>query len=397
VAREAGVSTATVSRVIHGLDRVRPSTRQRVLDVISALGFIPDGAAQSLARHRKEVIGLVGFKCPGPGTDVEQDGLLFLDEVMRGAEASLTEIGWSLLISVLARGGDVGDPAERLRKIAAKVDGLIIAEGTVVGPDQLAVLAARIPIVLVAGRPGQAHADVIHADNRAGTSELVRHLVEQHGRTRLYYVSGPLEAPDADERLAAFEAAVASYPGVRVTGSSEGLFTALSGQVAVREMLSGPAAGRPDAMVCGNDQMAIGAIRELQTAGLRVPDDIAVAGFDDIQTGALLSVPLTTVHQPMQKLGERACARLLERIADPGLPLQVERLPAPLVIRESCGCPGPRARSDQPRADRRLGVAAAAVGCDPPGLLAGQNADRLAELGAHVVQAHPVLGGVARR
>jgi LacI family transcriptional regulator len=87
--------------------------------------------------------------------------------------------------------------------------------------------------------------------------------------------------------------------------------------------------------------MAIGAIRELQTAGLRVPDDIAVAGFDDIQTGALLSVPLTTVRQPMQQLGERACSRLLERIADPGLPLQVERLPAPLVIRESCGCPGP--------------------------------------------------------
>jgi LacI family transcriptional regulator len=339
VAREAGVSTATVSRVVHGLDRVRPSTRQKVLDVIDALGFIPDGAAQSLARHRKEVIGLVGFKCPGPGTDVEQDGHLFLDEVMRGAETLLSEIGWSLLISVLPRGGDLDDAAVRLRKISAKVDGLIIAEGVVVGPRQLGALANRIPIALVAGRAGEDQADVIHADNRAGTSALVRHLVEQHGRTRLFYVSGPLEAPDARERLGAFEAAVAGLPGVRVTGSYEGLFTAFSGQLGVRAMLDGPVGDRADAVVCANDQMAIGAIRELQTAGLRVPADIAVVGFDDIQTGALLNVPLTTVRQPMQQLGERACARLLQRIADPSLSLRVERLPAPLVVRESCGCP----------------------------------------------------------
>jgi LacI family transcriptional regulator len=340
VARDAGVSTATVSRVIHGLDRVRPSTRQRVLDVIDVLGFIPDGAAQSLARHRKEVIGLVGFKCPGSDTDVEQDGLLFLDEVMRGVEGSLSEIGWSLLISVLPRRGDLADAAERLQKISAKVDGLIIAEGVVVSSRQLRLLAGRIPIALVAGRPGEAHADVIHADNVAGTSALVRHLVEQHRRTRLFYVSGPLEAPDARERRDAFTETLAGYPGARQTGSYEGLFTALSGQLAVRDMLAGPVPDRPDAVVCANDQMAIGVIRELQTAGLRVPADVAVVGFDDIHTGALLNVPLTTVRQPMQQLGERACSRLLERIADPSLPLQVECLPAPLVIRESCGCPG---------------------------------------------------------
>ena len=342
MAREAGVSTATVSRVIHGLDRVRASTRQRVLDVIDALGFVPDGAAQSLARHRKEVIGLVGFKYRGTDTDVEQDGLLFLDELMRGVESGLSEIGWSLLISVLPRGGDPGEAAERLQKISAKVDGLIIAEG-IVGPDQLAQLAGRVPVVLVAGRPGQAHADVIHVDNRAGTSALVGHLIEQHGRKRLCYVSGPLEAPDAQERRDAFAETLAACPGAAPAGSYEGRFTANSGQLAVREMLAGPRGDRPDAIVCGNDQMAIGAIRELQTAGLQVPADIAVVGFDDIQTGALLNVPLTTVRQPMQLLGERACARVLERIADPARPLQVECLPAPLVVRESCGCPGPAA------------------------------------------------------
>ena len=180
---------------------------------------------------------------------------------------------------------------------------------------------------------------MIHADNRAGTSALVRHLVEQHGRTRLFYVSGPLEAPDTQERRAAFAEALAAYPEARQTGSCEGLFTALSGQLAVREILARPPGDRPDAIVCANDQMAIGAIRELQTAGLRVPADIAVVGFDDIQIGAMLNVPLTTVRQPMHRLGERACSRLLARIADPSLPLQVECLPAPLVVRESCGCP----------------------------------------------------------
>jgi LacI family transcriptional regulator len=90
--------------------------------------------------------------------------------------------------------------------------------------------------------------------------------------------------------------------------------------------------------------MAIGAIRELHTAGIRVPEDIAVVGFDDMHLGALLTPPLTTVHQPMRLLGERACAMLLERIADPALPHRTERLPTTLVVRESCGCPPGRDR-----------------------------------------------------
>jgi len=99
VAREAGVSTATVSRVVHGHDRVKASTRQRVLDVIEALGYVPDGAAQSLSRKRKQVVGLVAVASRGPESDIEQTSLLFVEEVLRGVESSLGEIGWSLLIS----------------------------------------------------------------------------------------------------------------------------------------------------------------------------------------------------------------------------------------------------------------------------------------------------------
>jgi LacI family transcriptional regulator len=336
VAREAGVSTATVSRVVHGQDRVRPSTRRRVLEAIEALGYVPNSAAQSLAQRRNEVIGLVAVESRGPETDVEREGFLFIEEVLRGVERPLGEIGWSVLISFL-RAVDPAGAYQRMQKISAKVDGMLIAEG-IVGSEQLALLAARVPIALIAAYPDQLHADVIGADNRSGTKAAVCHLVEQHGRTRLFYIAGPAEAPDARERRSAFEEAVAEHPGATVTGSFEGRFAAISGQLAVREILTGPRRELPDAIVCGNDQMAIGAMRELQAAGIRVPADVAVVGFDDMHLSALLAPPLTTVRQPMRLLGERACSLLLQRIADPTLPPRAERLPTELIVRESCGC-----------------------------------------------------------
>ncbi len=340
VAREAGVSTATVSRVVHGQDRVRLSTRRRVLEAIEALGYIPDGAGQSLAQRRKEVIGLVAVESRGPETDIEREGFLFIEEVLRGVERSLGELGWSVLISFL-RADDLAGAYQRMQKISAKVDGMLIAEG-IVGSEQLALLAARVPIALIAAYPGELHADVIGADNRSGTKATVCHLADQHGKTRLFYIAGPAEAPDARERRSAFEEAVAEHPWATVAGFFEGRFAAISGQLAVREILAGPRRELPDAIVCANDQMAIGAMRELQAAGIRVPADVAVTGFDDMHLSALLAPPLTTVRQPMRLLGERACSCLLQRIADPTLPPRAERLPTELIIRESCGCgPGP--------------------------------------------------------
>ncbi len=346
MAREAGVSTATVSRVVHGQDKVRASTRQRVLAVIDALGYVPDGAAQSMARQRKEVVGLLAPGKRYPDTDVEQEGLMFIDEVLRGAESSLFEVGWSLLISLFPR--DLAAVYQRVQRLSAKVDGLLVVEG-LVSADHLGQLIARVPVVLVAGSPDEPRVDVVGAENRTGTKALAGHLVEQHGRTRLFFVAGPEEAPDARERLSAFAEAVAEHPGVMAAGSFQGLFATLSGQLAVREILAGTrralpdavARGElPDAIVCANDQMAIGAIRELRASGLRVPQDVAVTGFDDMHAAALVTPALTTVHQPMRLLGQRACSRLLERIAKPDLPRLVERLPAELVIRQSCGCNG---------------------------------------------------------
>ena len=332
------MSTATVSRVVHGQERIRPSTRQRVLEVIEALGYVPDSAAQSMVRGRKEVIGLVAMASRGPESEVEQEGLLFIEEVLRGVESTVSPLGWPVLISIRRAADDTG-AFQWLQKMSAKVDGLLIAEG-IDPPEHLAKLAARIPVVLVSGSPDEEHADVVHADNRSGASALVSHLIERHGRSRLYYVGGPREAPDARARREAFDTELARHPGARLAGSFEGWFVAASGQLAVREILAAPRGDAPDAIVCANDQMAIGAMRELQAAGIRVPADIAVTGFDDMALGALLTPALTTVHQPMRLLGERACSVLLDRIADPARPYRVERLPTELVVRESCGCTG---------------------------------------------------------
>jgi LacI family transcriptional regulator len=321
---------------MHGQARVSPATRQRVLEVIETLGYVPDSAAQSMARRSKEVIGLVAVEARSPDTEVEQEGLLFIEEVLRGVESALRPLGWPVLISV-RRATDHEDAYQWLQRMSAKVDGLLIAEG-VEPAEQLQKLASRIPVVLVAGSPDASHADVVGADNRAGTRALVSHLIERHGRTRLWYVAGPREAPDARERRAAFEETLAQHQGVRLAGCFEGRFAALSGQLAVREILAAPRRELPDAIVCANDQMAIGAVQELRAAGIRVPADMSVTGFDDVYLGAMLTPPLTTVHQPMQLLGERACSLLLERIAEPGLPRRVERLPTRLVVRESCGC-----------------------------------------------------------
>jgi len=153
--------------------------------------------------------------------------------------------------------------------MSAKVDGLLIAEG--IDVEHMARLASRLPVAVVSGSPDERYADVVHADNRAGASALVRHLIELHGRSRLFFVAGR-----ARRRTPANGArpSMRSLPGIRTCGwrdPSRAGSSAASGQLAMRELLAAPRSEMPDAIVCANDQMAIGAMRELQAAGIRVP------------------------------------------------------------------------------------------------------------------------------
>jgi LacI family transcriptional regulator len=369
VARQAGVSIATVSRVLHGQESVRETTSARVRAAIEELGYVPDGAAQSLARNRKDVIGLVCVEHTGLNPnqyDIESMSLLFYDEVMRGAEALIRDRHWSLLITYLREdellasysqdeleGGELRAEREeepvlpRLLTLSGKVDGLLIGEG-VVPTNALARLARRLPVVVVAGDPALRGVDVVAADNWSGAHALVSHLVVEHGRRRLFHVDGPETAPDAKTRRLATLAVIDAHPGAKLVGACSGRFSVRSGEAAAEKMLAefggpggalGPGADLPDAIICSNDQMAIGVLRTLTKHSIRVPDDIALIGFDDIYPATLCDPPLTTVNQPIRSIGERACERLIERIGHPTLRTAVELLPTELVIRTSCGCP----------------------------------------------------------
>jgi LacI family transcriptional regulator len=168
---------------------------------------------------------------------------------------------------------------------------------------------------------------------------VATHLIREHGRRRLYWVHGPADSPDSRERRLGLDYVLRANPQCELTGFYQGYYSFQSGEEAGESLLAKPRRELPDAIVSANDQMAIGVVKALARAGVRVPEDVAVVGFDDIFPGSLCDPPLTTVHQPMRLLGERACARLLERIANPALRPATELLPTELVLRSSCGCP----------------------------------------------------------
>jgi LacI family transcriptional regulator len=336
VARLAGVSTATVSRVVHGQDRVRESTRERVRQAIEELGYVPDGAAQSLSLRRKDVIGLVCVELEIDHTDIENVGLLYYDEILRGVESCIRHRNWSLLITFMQR--DRPD-FSRIDALSGKVDGILIGEGFMAS-STIERLAARVPVVVIAGTPGERAADIVAADNFSGSAAIITHLIAEHGKRRLFHVDGPANSPDTGERRMALEHVLSNHPQAQLIGSVHGTLSVRSGERAGENLLARHRAALPDAVVCANDQMAIGMLRALAAGGVRVPEDVAVVGFDDIVLGGLYEPALTTVYQPMRMLGERACARLLDRIADPGLSPAVELLPTELVLRASCGCSG---------------------------------------------------------
>jgi LacI family transcriptional regulator len=347
VARLAGVSTATVSRVLHGQDRVRESTRARVQKAIEELGYVPDSAAQSLSRRRKDVIGLVCIERPRNAYVVEDGSMLYYDKILRGVEERIRDEDLSLLITFQQ---EYNAPnLRRLELLSGKVDGILLGED-IYPPHVLERLAARTPLVVIAGPPTGHLVDTVTADNRSGSAALTRHLIDVHGRRRLYIVDGPGNSPDSHERRLGVEQVLHSHPDCQLVGSYRGIYSTESGVAAAEQLLATSRPGLPDAIFAMNDQMAIGLLTVFTKAGVKVPDDIAVVGFDDIFPSSLTDPPLTTVHQPMRMLGEHACTRLLDRIANPGLPPEVEVLPTQLVIRQSCGCPaGTSIRQPVPR------------------------------------------------
>ncbi|MFE9362821.1 LacI family DNA-binding transcriptional regulator [Streptomyces sp. NPDC006978] len=342
VAERSGVSIATVSRVYRNPDSVRAGTRERVLEAARELGYVPSGNARGLASRTTGVLGLCfpDYADPEAEADAETDSgaddaaMLYSDQIIRGMERAARRHGYALLIAASLQGG----PESLVAKVAGRVDGFAVLAQTVPTED-LDVISRRLPVVMLAGPREIDHLDHIVVANAAGERELARHLIEDHGLRRLAFVGGDPESPDAEARFRGFRDACrdAGLPVPDAPDLRTGMMTRAEGARAAETLLD-RGAERPEAMVFANDQMAVGALRALERLGVRVPEDIAVTGFDGIPLSRIVRPSLTTVRQPIRQLGEQAVELLVQRLADPSRdPVSLE-LPVALARRASCGC-----------------------------------------------------------
>jgi LacI family transcriptional regulator len=324
VARRAGVSIATVSRVLSpGAHPVNPETARRVREAAAALDFVPSALARALVSRRSGLLGLVVPDLADP----------HYPQIARGAEDLARQEGWALLVC-----NTLGDPqrlADYLRLLRARrVDAVVVSGGSSLGRRELdAVVASQLPAVLI-GRPAApARFPFVAVDNVQAAHAATLHLVRA-GRRRVAHLAGPAAQTTMADRAAGYRAALAerARPAevVPTYGSSE------DGLRATRALLARPPGERPDALFAATDRLAVAALGAAIDAGVRVPGELAVVGFDDVPLAAYLRPGLSSVAQPAQQLGEAAIRLALQLLA--GEPAEPVVLPARLVVRASSRC-----------------------------------------------------------
>jgi LacI family transcriptional regulator len=324
VAREAGVSVATVSRALNDKGPVAEDTRRRIQEVAQRLRYVPHGAARSLITNRTSTIGVLLPDLYGE----------FYSEVIRGIDRMARRRDYHLLVS---SSHNVRTEVEAaFRAMRGRVDGLIVMTPDIERQTLEANLPASLPVVLMNCRvEGDAY-DSINIDNYGGAWAVVRHFIDL-GHRRIALIKGPPRNLDSSERLRGFRAAMRELGGEwALELELDGAFTEESGHGAAVQLLD--LQPRPTAVFASNDSMAIGALSAFGDAGVRVPDDLALAGFDDIPIARFMTPPITSVHVPISELGSRAMDRLLVALEmENEHERRHERLPTRLVVRSSCG------------------------------------------------------------
>ena len=321
VAREAGVSVATVSRVMNGHAAVTPETRERIQRIAAELRFTPSSAARSLITRRTHTVGALLPDLHGE----------FFSELIRGIDLAARARGLHLLVS--SSHDNAAEAAAALRAMHGRVDGLLVMSPHV-DASFLGNLPPGLPAVLMNTGVDDAQHAALRVDNFGGAQAMMRHLVSV-GHRRIAFIAGPVPNHEAQERLRGYRSALAELlPGTPEL-VLQGDFTDASGERAGQEVLA--LAQRPDAIFAANDMTALGCLASLNRAGLEVPRDIALAGFDDIPICRYVRPALTTVRVPIVELGALALAELATAIeAPPGRPPAPPRtLRAELVVRQS--------------------------------------------------------------
>lgn len=345
VAEKAGVSTATVSFAFRHPDKVKDDTKAKVLRVAEELGYVPSGNARSLAKGRTGTLGMYAFDMlleRPQGSNLEDDWPdvsprsidepldgdepnvlvypLYVDEVLRGFELECWKSGKGMLMGAASKKND----HRSVTDIAGRVDGLALMPSGYNDTLPLSMLAKTIPLVMVGVGDEKLPAAYLQCDNASGMRQIVDHLVEVHHINDMAFVGGVnggacARGTDADDVVSRYDA-FKKYLEERGLDSKGALLddsfaTSDEYMVGLCEAIG---SGRlPQALVCGTDQTAFGVIRLLEEAGVRVPDDVIVTGFDGILAGRLMEPQLTTVRQPMEDMGREAARMLLSRNGEP--------------------------------------------------------------------------------
>lgn len=324
VAERAGVSISTVSRVLNGRDRVNPDTARRVQAAVDSLGFRQNALARALVTRRSEMVGLIIPKVNDP----------FHFEIVRGVEDAVSLSNHSLLIVSQTR--NEGEERNLVPFQRGLVDA-IIAVAVDLSRAEMADLEKRnVPLVLVQQTEGEDIPSFV-TDNYGGACQLSEHLLD-HGYQRFAYISGSNLTCDSAERLRGLRDSLAGR-GLALDDRyiAPGDYLRGSGYEAMQRLLA--LDPLPDVVFAANDQMASDALLVINEYGLRVPEDIAIAGFDDVPLASYITPALTTVHQPTYELGFQAAQAALNIVKEekPIEPMHVV-LPTRLVVRRSCGC-----------------------------------------------------------
>ena len=331
IAKQAGVSHSTVSRALHGSPLVAEKTVRRIRQIAVETGYFPSAAARSLKTNRSHALGVIVSSIDDP----------FFSEILQGIEEVAQKFGYSLLMAASQR-----DP-EREQAIiqdmrARYVDGLVICSASFSAEQRRKLLEYGIPIVVVNNQAAEEYRYSIYHDDVDGSRQVTRHLIEL-GHRRIAYLGNSLSGRTTLDRLTGFrqemEAAGLAVPAAYIHEVSGG--RPEDGLLALDHFLNLPQ--RPTAIFCFNDMLAIGVLNGLQTAGMHVPADISIAGFDNIIFSAYTNPPLTTLDQPKRYIGAEAARLilgLLDSLTNEEVPGQeIQMLKGKLLVRQSTAPP----------------------------------------------------------
>jgi LacI family transcriptional regulator len=324
VAAAAGVSTATVSRVLANHSVVRKSVRDTVLNAIQELNYQPNRIARDLRSGMRKVIGVIIPDLQNP----------FLTEVVQGVETVLCQAGYSLVL------GNSAGLADREQTHLSLVrgegaSGLIIIPTNDPKANYQQLLSWDIPVVAVDRMPNDLQIDFVSTTNYQGAREATEHLLS-HGYREIGFINGPREVSVAQQRMAGYaDALKAGGIALREQLVINSDFRQAGGRTAMHHFLK--LSKPPRAVLVGNNLMSLGVVQAIHEAGKKIPDEIAVFGFDDMPWAMSLRPPLSAVAQPAVEVGRAAAEMLLERLGDPRRLVRQLVLPTRLVLRASCG------------------------------------------------------------